>query len=91
MRNDPSMILGHEMAHGLDANRGTMSGGMYNGIGKNEWQAVYRENMMRGQAGIPLRTHYETAITPQGVRTGGIGTPMLNNMNIPILPPWYKP
>ncbi|MCC8034589.1 MAG: type III secretion system effector protein [Rikenellaceae bacterium] len=91
MRNDPSVVLGHEMFHGLDANRGALVSGEHNGIRKNEWQAVYRENMMRGQAGIPLRTHYETAVTSNGVRIGGSGPRMITSANQPILPSWYRP
>lgn len=53
----------------------------HNGLLKSEWRAVYRENIIRRQAGIPLRTHYGYDITT--------GTP------IPIGPflltPDYKP
>ncbi|WP_455949620.1 M91 family zinc metallopeptidase [Odoribacter laneus] len=91
MQNEPFTVLGHEMFHGLDANRGTLISGEYNGVNKNEWQAVYRENVMRSQAGLPLRSHYGTAVTPEGVRTRGVGPRMITPGNQPILPSWYQP
>ena len=30
----------------------------FQGLLKSEWRAVYRENLIRGQAGVPLRTNY---------------------------------
>jgi len=64
--------LGHEMGHGSDANQGLLhfssdyTNGMtgvqyqstYQGLLKSEWRAVYRENLIRGQAGVSLRTNY---------------------------------
>ena len=91
MRNNPFVVLGHEMFHGLDANRGTMTDGTSQGLDNNEWQAVYRENVMRSQAGIPLRTHYVVNATLEGVRVGGTGVRMISPANSPILPLWYKP
>lgn len=69
--------LGHEMAHGSDANQGllhfssdyinevtcTQYQSTYQGFIKSEWRAVYRENLIRGEAGIPLRTSYEIDIS----------------------------
>lgn len=63
----PYIGLGHEFAHARDANRGLLypstSYGAYtptfNGILKSEWRAVYVENIIRSQVGLPPRTHYE--------------------------------
>lgn len=72
-RTRPAYIsLGHEMGHGSDANQGLLhfssdytngvTGVQYQstfqGLLKSEWRAVYRENLIRGQAGVPLRTNY---------------------------------
>lgn len=35
----------------------------YNGLLKSEWRAIYRENLIKGQAGVPLRTYYGYDIT----------------------------
>jgi len=51
--------LAHELiGHGLDANRGTMNSEIINGLNRNEWQASYRENIIRNRLAVPLRTHY---------------------------------
>jgi hypothetical protein len=49
----------------------------FEGLLKSEWRAVYRENIIRGQAGIPLRTHY-------GIDKGsGSGPRLLDSNNSP--------
>ena len=83
--NSP-MDLAHEMFHGRDANRGLMDDREYEGIERNDWSAVYSENILRGQLGIQLRTHYKTAIDPSGKYIGGTGARMLTPANQP-----YKP
>jgi hypothetical protein len=80
-RNRPAYVgLAHELFHGRDANQGILyhssdytnpiTGATYNatyrGLLKSEWRAVYYENILRGQAGIPLRTHYGIQETPGG-------------------------
>ena len=55
--------LAHEMFHALDANRGLLDSRSENGIGRSEWQAVFRENILREQLGRPLRTHYITNVS----------------------------
>lgn len=40
--------LAHEMFHGLDSNRGLLNSTVLNGVKRDEWQAVYRENVLRG-------------------------------------------
>ena len=91
----PYIGLGHEMAHASDANQGLLHFGSdytnstgetyqssYNGLLKSEWRAVYRENLIRNQAGVPLRTHYGIDMS-----TGlpvGIEPRLLTPSNIPI-------
>ena len=74
----PSYIgLGHELVHASDSNQGLLYLpkdyfnaqtkesyiASFNGLLKSEWRAVYRENIIRGQAGIPLRSYYGYDIT----------------------------
>jgi hypothetical protein len=40
------------------------------GVMRNEWQAVYRENVLRVQIGQPLRTNYIKSIDPSGAYVG---------------------
>ena len=88
--------LGHEMGHASDSNQGLLhfssdytnasTGATYfsthNGLLKSEWRAVYRENLIRGQAGIPLRAHYGYDITTGIPRP--IGQRLLTPLNSPI-------
>ena len=83
--------LAHEMFHGLDANRGMLNDRLQNGVKGSEWQAVYRENVLRGQIGQPLRTHYIKSVDPSGAYIGGSGVRMITPANQPILPTGYKP
>ena len=90
--------LGHEMAHGSDANQGTLyynqdytnANGVsyqaqYQGLNKSEWRAVYYENIIRGQAGVPLRTNYGLN-DDSGTYTGN-GPAMLTPSGEPIYYP----
>ena len=83
--------LAHEMFHGLDANRGLLDNRVDQGIKRSEWQAVYRENVLRSQLGSPLRTHYIKTVDANGTFLGGSGTRMLTPANQPILPNRYTP
>jgi hypothetical protein len=90
--------LGHEMGHASDANQGLLhfssdytngvTGATYfsthNGLLKSEWRAVYHENLIRGQAGIPLRTHYGINMTT-GVPVG-TGPSLIMSVRVPFLP-----
>jgi hypothetical protein len=63
-------------------NKGTVYNYQYNGLLKSEWRAVYRENLIRGQAKLPLRTYYGydiTTGTPQPT-----GPRLLDSKNLPI-------
>lgn len=77
--------LAHELFHGQDANQGTLYYGSnytnavsgatyqttYQGLKKAEWRAVYSENILRKQAGLPLRTHYGIQQTVGGSQPTG--------------------
>ena len=80
--------LAHEMFHALDANRGMMDKRLEKGIERNEWQAVYHENILRKQMNLPLRTHHTTRKSSNGMFVGGGGTKMIKNRH-PIKPWWY--
>lgn len=79
------------MFRGLDANRGLSDNRIDQRIERSEWQAVYRENMLRSQLGNTLRTYYKKIVDGNGTFIGGSGTRMLTPSNQPILPNWYKP
>ena len=80
--------LAHEMFHALDADQGMMDYRVEKGISRNDWQAVYHENILRGQMGLPLRTHYRKQMTSNGVFVGGSGEMMISEGK-PIRPSWY--
>lgn len=88
---NPAIDLAHEMFHALDANRGLLDDRLEQGIKRGEWQAVFRENTLRSQMGVPLRTHYVKSVDQSGNVLGGAGPRMITNSNTPILPSWYKP
>ena len=54
----------------------------YNGLLKSEWRAIYRENLIRRQAGVPLRAYYGIDVST-GVPVG-LGPRVLTPSNIPI-------
>lgn len=83
--------LAHEMSHALDSDRGLLDDRMELGVKRSEWQAVYRENVLRDEMGLPLRTHYIKQIDPSGNVLGGTGPLMTTPTNKPLLPIWYKP
>ena len=92
----PSYIgLGHEMAHASDANqgllyypndytnaKGVVYSASYNGLEKAEWRAVYRENIIRGQAKIALRAYYGYDISSG--KPQPIGPKLLSSQNVPL-------
>ena len=77
----PFIGLGHELFHARDANKGILypnenivdelSGikykSRYKGLFKSEWRAVFGENMIRRELGLPLRIYYEPT-PPYGPR-----------------------
>lgn len=54
----PTTDLGHELFHALDANRGLFDDRKYQNIYMSEWQAVYKENVLRKCLGLPYRVSY---------------------------------
>lgn len=86
--------LGHELAHASDANQGILYPkgdysdhghsyqGQDQGLSKSEWRAVYFENIIRGQAGVPLRTNY--GVNDDNATYTGNGPSMLNSSGQPI-------
>ena len=92
----PYIGLGHEMAHGRDVNQGVLYIGgdyinplngnsysaQYEGLKKSEWRAVYYENIIRSQAGIPLRTQY--GLQSDGGSFTGTGPSLLSPTGQPI-------
>ena len=78
--------LAHEMFHAVDSNHGVLDNTKYNGIKKSEWQAVYNENVLRNEMGIPLRTYYQKEKTVDGFMPYG---PRMVKHNRPIRPAWY--
>jgi len=91
VRSSPVSDLAHELFHGLDANRGLLDSRDHKGATRTEWQAVYRENLLRDELKkTPLRTHYNSAVNPSGEVTGGTGPRMLTPNNKPLKPTWYE-
>jgi len=78
--------LGHELFHAYDANNGLMDGRIEDGLKRNEWQASYRENLLRGQLKLPYREYYKSQ------SNNGVISPMapriLDVNNNPIRPSW---
>ena len=73
----PTTDLGHELFHALDANRGLLDDRKYQKIYMSEWQAAYKENVLRKCLGLPYRVSY-----------GGVR--MLDDKNMPIHPDAVK-
>lgn len=74
----------------LDASWGMLDDRKQGGVTRSEWQAVYRENVLRGQINEPLRIHYIKDVDLNGNYVGGSGARMITPTNQPILPAWYK-
>ena len=76
--------LAHEFIHARDANNGGLFPSevygsytpIYDGVLKCEWRAVYFENIIRSQAGLPLRTYY--GYRTDGSTYWGVGPKMLS-------------
>ena len=83
----PSTDLGHELSHAQDAAFGLQDNRVFLGLPKNEWQAVYNENLIRRDLHLPLRTYYYTILYPDGTRVGI--SPIMIKRGKPIRPNWY--
>ncbi len=82
---NPTCDLAHELSHAFDDNNNwtdlTSVGRDPNPedkIGKNEWVACYRENIVRKELGFGYRTHYRSGFTNDGHFQGGEWPSLLN-------------
>jgi hypothetical protein len=82
--------LAHELCHGYDYMKNTYSTDNgpegYGDIKICDWKAVYHENLIRQELGLPLRTYYH----PNRNQTEGQGSPVLHDTT-PFLPPGISP
>ena len=76
-----STDLAHELFHALDSNRGLLDNKEENMLSRTEWQACYRENILRSQLNYPIRTDYQTKTSTVKIVEG--------KTNTPIRPFWY--
>ena len=90
IRYDQQTDLAHEMSHAFDASYGLLNDKLEQGIKKDEWQAVYRENLIRSQLNLPLRTNYLDQVDQAGTVIGPYPPYMLNANGEPIRPSWYN-
>ncbi|WP_370576681.1 M91 family zinc metallopeptidase [Myroides sp. WP-1] len=88
MKRDAVIDLAHEMFHALDANNGMLDDRRESGVKRSEWQATYRENILRKELGKPLRTNYRHSIDENGIKRG-IEPSMLDSSNKNVKPVWY--
>ena len=73
--------LGHEFSHAYDmANDVKYPTDNYDNCPRNEWQAVYRENMIREELGVPYRRGYKVL---RYNAKDGTTTPYLTKMLTP--------
>ena len=80
--------LGHEFSHAYDkANGTTYPTDLVDNCPRNEWQAVYRENMIRSELGVPYRRGYKVLLQNKkdGTRTPYL-TKMLTPGGLPYVP-----
>lgn len=82
--------LAHELCHSYDYMNNTFSiengPGGYGDIKVCDWKAVYHENQIRQELGLPLRTHY----IKNKAQTAGTGSSVLHGTT-PFLPPGISP
>ena len=87
-QNSPELNLVHEMAHAYDSSFGLLNDEMVKQVKKSEWQAIYNENIIRQELGLPLRTRYLKATDTEGNDLGYTG-PCFVKHNKPYRPSWY--
>ena len=80
--------LAHELFHAMDANHGRLDDRLVDGVSISDWQAVYNENILRGQMRAPLRTHYVVGVHEDGRYSCGLGPSMINSDGKPVKPSW---
>ena len=80
--SNPTTNLGHELAHGSDADNGLANNTLHNGLKLDEWQASHTENDIRGQMGVNLRSEYNTRANGPIPLLDAVG----NQLPFPTLP-----
>ena len=85
---NPTTDLGHEFSHAYDkANGTTYPTDKVDNCPRNEWQAVYRENMIRKELGLSYRKGYKVLLhnVKDGTYTPYL-TKMLTQGGLPYVP-----
>jgi RHS repeat-associated protein len=83
------VLLAHELFHARGANRGLLdSRNDHGGLKRSEWQATYKENIIRQQLGLPLRSHYGEQDEGQGIYKFLLPRVLTSGTNMPIKPSW---
>lgn len=79
----------HTATRLADANMGLLDPTDHDGSIRSEWQAVYRENLIRGELGIPLRVSHRSTYNGQLSPASPF---MIDVNNQPVKPTWnnYK-
>lgn len=88
--NSPVANLIHELCHASDSNNGRMDSRDHNGLSRNEWQASYRENLIRKEKGLGYRLSYGGEVDQYGTWNRKTGIKMLDKKGLPIKPAWLK-
>jgi RHS repeat-associated protein len=85
---NPTTDLGHEFSHAYDKATGAeYPTDNYDHCPRNEWQAVYRENMIRGEMGVPYRKGYRVFLYNKNDGTKKpYFTKMISSSGLPFLP-----
>jgi|GEM_PF-807949 len=83
IRSDATTVLGHELFHGYDSNRGQLDNRLIGGLDRSEWRATYFENSLRSSFNLPLRDVYNK-------RSGPVRILNANNAPIYVLPPMVR-
>jgi len=79
--------LGHEFSHVYDkANGTTYPTDNVDNCPRNEWQAVYRENMIRKELGVPYRRGYRVLLLNNDGTKTPYFTKMLTSGGLPYVP-----
>ena len=70
----PEVVLGHELAHAADYDKGTLDRSVNpsTGVRESEEKAVGVENKIRDELGVPERNHYQYAYDHRSVSCAGV-------------------
>ncbi|MBR4135617.1 MAG: hypothetical protein IKU03_04305, partial [Bacteroidales bacterium] len=86
MRKNGTTDLGHELSHAFDMANNIPNNRTFDNAPEGEWRAVYRENMIRQELGMPYRRGYRCNLVDKGT---GETTPYFTHMlrsGTPFLP-----